>query len=188
MFDYAVSVVNGNGYKNPGRSKGMDVEARVGFEPIKGLMFAVGGYDGHRGKETQNYSTPHTANRGDLMVAYATSQFRAGAEYFTAKDWNNVTTVSSDKAHGYSLWASVPFNDEWAVFGRYDNAKLSQTLNPQNKDVYYNLGLQYKVTKGFDLAAVWKHDTTNTEVGMPVPPHVQKLKTNEIGVFGQVAF
>lgn len=188
MFNYAVSVVNGNGYKNPSRSKGVDVEARVGIEPVKGLMIAVGGYDGNRGKETENTSTQHTANRGDLMVAYASSLFRAGAEYFTAKNWNNITTVSSDKAHGYSLWASVPFNDQWAVFARYDNTKLSQTLNPQNKDVYYNLGLQYKVAKGFDLAAVWKHDTTNSEVGTPVPPHVQKLKTNEIGVFGQVAF
>ncbi|WP_329742981.1 carbohydrate porin [Dyella sp. A6] len=187
-FNYAVSVVNGNGYKNPGRSKGMDVEARIGFEPVKGLMVALGGYDGNRGKETQNTSTQHTASRGDLMVAYHSSLFRAGVEYFNAKDWNNVTTVSSDKAHGYSLWASVPLNDEWAVFGRYDNAKLSQTLNPQNKDVYYNLGLQYKVTKGFDLAAVWKHDTSNSEVSTPVPAHVQKLKTNEIGVFGQVAF
>jgi len=188
MFNYAVSVVNGNGYKNLSRSKGVDVEARLGFEPVKGLMVAVGGYEGNRGKETENTSTQHTANRGDLMVAYASNLFRAGAEYFTAKNWNNITTISTDKAHGYSLWASVPFNDQWAVFARYDNTKLSQTLDPQNKDVYYNLGLQYKVTKGFDLAAVWKHDTTNTEVTAPAPAHVQKLKTNEIGLFGQIAF
>ena len=188
MFDYAVSVVNGNGYKNPSRSKGVDVEARMGFQPIEGLVVAVGGYEGNRGKETETAGTLHTANRGDLLVAYASNLFRAGAEYFTAKNWNNITTISTDKAEGYSLWASVPFSEKWAVFARYDNAKLSQTLDPRNKDVYYNLGLQYKVTKGFDLAAVWKHDTTNTEVTAPAPAHVQKLKTNEIGLFGQIAF
>ena len=32
--NYAVSVVNGNGYKNPSRSKGVDVEGRVGFVPF----------------------------------------------------------------------------------------------------------------------------------------------------------
>ena len=52
--NYAVSVVNGNGYKNPSRSKGVDVEGRVGFVPVENMIIAVGGYSGHRGQETQN--------------------------------------------------------------------------------------------------------------------------------------
>lgn len=188
MFNYAVSVVNGGGYKNPSRSKGVDVEGRVGFSPVEGLVVALGGYTGDRGKETENTSADHTAKRGDLMVAYKSKAFRVGAEYFTARNWNNVTTPLADKSDGYSVWGSVGLNDYLTLFARYDNAKLSKDLAPKNKDTYYNLGLQYAVTKGFDLALVWKHEKGKNEVAAPVPVHVQQVKTNEIGVFGQVAF
>ncbi|MBP1472832.1 hypothetical protein J7I44_00860 [Frateuria sp. MAH-13] len=189
VANYAVSVVNGGGYKNPGRSKGVDIEGRVGFVPFEGMIVAVGGYSGHLGKETESIDAPQTAQRGDLMVAYADKKVRVGAEYFTAKNWGNlVLSPVEDKADGYSLWGSVALTDEVALFARYDNAKLSKDLDDGARDVYYNLGLQYQVTKGFKLAAVWKHEKAERSVTTPVPPHVQNVKTNEIGVFGEVAF
>ncbi|MBN8947300.1 MAG: carbohydrate porin [Rhodanobacter sp.] len=187
-FNYAVSVVNGNGYKNPGRSKGVDVEGRVGFVPFENMVVAVGGYRGHRGQETENVNAVNTAERGDIMVAYASDAFRLGAEYFTAKNWNNVLTTATDKADGYSLWGSVAVADDVSLFARYDNAKLSKTLDGANKNVYYNAGVEYQVTKGFKLAGVWKHEKADKTVGTPVPPHVRNVKTNEIGVFGEVRF
>ena len=189
VANYAVSVVNGGGYKNPSRSKGVDVEGRVGFVPFEGMVVAVGGYSGHLGKETESIDAPQTAQRGDVMVAYADKKVRVGAEYFTARNWGNlVLSPVEDKADGYSFWASFALTDDVAVFGRYDNAKLSKDLDGEAKDVYYNLGLQYQVTKGFKLAAVWKHEKADHSVTDPVPPHVQNVKTNEIGVFGEVAF
>jgi hypothetical protein len=187
-LNYAVSVVNGRGYKNPGRSKGVDVEARVGFVPFENMVVAVGGYSGHRGLETENIDAPNTAQRGDFMVAYASDAFRLGAEYFTAKNWNNVLTTATDKADGYSLWGSVAVADDVNLFARYDNAKLSKTLDRDNKDVYYNAGVEFQVTKGFKLAGVWKHGKADKSVSTPVPLHVQSVKTNEIGVFGEVRF
>ena len=187
-FNYAVSVVNGNGYKNPGRSKGVDFEGRVGFVPFENMIVAIGGYSGHRGQETETTSASNTAQRGNLMVAYASDAFRLGVEYFTARDWNNVLTPLSDKSDGYSVWGSVVIADGVSLFARYDNAKLSKTLDSANKDVYYNAGIEYQVTKGFKLAGVWKHEKADKSVGTPVPPHVQNVKTNEIGVFGEVAF
>jgi hypothetical protein len=185
---YAVSVVNGNGYKNPGRSKGVDVEARVGFVPFDNMVVAVGGYSGHRGQETENIDAANTASRGDLMVAYASDAFRVGAEYFTAKNWNNVLSPLSDKADGYSLWASVAVADGVNLFARYDNAKLSKDLDSDKKDVYYNAGVEFQVTKGFKLAGVWKHENAEKSVTAPLPLHVQSVKTNEIGVFGELSF
>src|SRR3954469_19255397 len=81
MFNYAVSVVNGAGYKNPTRSNSMDVEARVGFMPMKGLTVAIGGYSGKLGEDINNGTTPtqHTANRFDGLVAYVNGPLRAGA-------------------------------------------------------------------------------------------------------------
>ena len=187
-LNYAVSVVNGRGYKNPGRSKGVDVEARVGFVPFDNMVVAVGGYSGHRGQETENINAPNTARRGDFMVAYASDAFRLGAEYFTARNWNNVLTMATDKADGYSLWGSVAVADGVNLFARYDNAKLSKTLDRANKDVYYNAGVEFQVTKGFKLAGVWKHGKVDKSVDTPAPPHVRNVKTNEIGVFGEVRF
>ena len=188
MFNYAVSVVNGAGYKNPNRSKGVDVEARVGFVPFDGLTVALGGYSGHRGQETQTAGADHTAQRGDFLIAYVNKQFRVGGEYFTAKNWNNVLTPQADKADGWSVWGSVALTDDLALFARYDEAKLSKDLDHNAKDTYYNVGLQYQVTKGFKLAGVWKHEKGDKSVLTPLPPHVQNVKTNEIGVFGEVAF
>jgi hypothetical protein len=187
-LNYAVSVVNGRGYKNPGRSKGVDIEARVGFEPFDNMVVAIGGYSGHRGQETENINAPNTAQRGDFMVAYASDAFRLGAEYFTAKNWNNVLATATDKADGYSLWGSVAVADGVNLFARYDNASLSKTLDRDNKNVYYNAGIEFQLTKGFKLAGVWKHEKAEKSVATPVPQHVRSVKTNEIGVFGEVRF
>jgi len=187
-LNYAVSVVNGNGYKNPGRSKGVDFEGRVGFVPFENMVVGIGGYSGHRGQETENIDAVHTAERGDFMVAYASKDFRLGAEYFTAKNWNNVLSPLADKADGYSVWGSVAVADDVNLFARYDSSKLSKSLDREAKDTYYNAGIEYQVTKGFKLAGVWKHGKVDKSVATPVPPHVQNTKTNEIGVFGEVSF
>ena len=130
----------------------------------------------------------NTATRGDLMVAYADSNFRLGGEYFTAKNWGQVLSPRQDKADGYSLWGSVAVADGVSLFARYDNAKLSKELDDANKDVYYNAGVEFQVTKGFKLAGVWKHEKADKSVTAPAPLHVQNVKSNEVGVFGEVAF
>ncbi|PWK85228.1 porin [Fulvimonas soli] len=188
VLNYSVSAVNGAGYKNPSRSKGVDFEGRVGFVPFDGFVVALGGYSGHRGQETETVDAQHTAQRGDIMVAYADKNFRLGGEYFTAKNWNQVLAVPADKADGYSIWGSVALNDVWSLFARYDNAKLSKDLDSDKKDVYYNAGIEYQVTKGFRLAGVYKHEKADATVATPVPAHVQNVKTNEVGVYGEVKF
>ncbi|HUH30245.1 MAG TPA: porin [Rhodanobacter sp.] len=187
-LNYAVSVINGGGYKNPSRSKGVDVEGRVGFVPFENLVVAIGGYSGKLGKEVESTVDSNTARRGDLLVAYADDTYRLGAEYFTAKNWNNVLSPLADKADGYSVWGSVALSDAISLFARYDNASLSKQLDRKAKDTYYNLGVQYQVTKGFKLAGVWKHQDGDRSVTTPLPAHVQTVKTNEIGVWGEVAF
>ena len=181
-------MVNGNGYKNPSRSKGVDVEGRVGFVPFENMVVAVGGYSGKLGKDVQGITTDNTASRGDLLLAYASKQFRLGAEYFSASNWNNVLTPYKDKADGYSLWGSVAIADGVSLFARYDNAKLSKDRDDAAKDAYYNAGVEFQITKGFKLAGVWKHEKADKTATVPVPTHVQNVKTNEIGVFGEVAF
>jgi Tfp pilus assembly major pilin PilA len=191
IFNYQVSVVDGGGYKNPVRTKTMDIEGRVSTA-WNGLNFAIGGYTGKLGKDVQGgVAAHHTANRFDALAAYVQPKFRIGVEYFATEDWNNVTTVASDKADGYSLFGSYNFTPEISVFGRYDWAKPSKTLVSNQKDNYFNLGLNYQPVKVVDLSLVYKRDvvdnglvaTSNGTIG-----GVHRGTYDEIGLFGQVRY
>jgi hypothetical protein len=158
---YAVSVVNGNGFKNPTRSKSMDVEACLAVMPIDGLTVALGGYSGKLGKDQYGSSAPmvfHTASRFDALVAYVGGGLRVGGEYFSANNWNNVTTSASDKAEGTSIWASYQFTPLWSVFGRWDEAKTGRDLAPNRKDEYFNAGVAVQPNKLVDFALAYKHE------------------------------
>ena len=181
MFNYAASVVNGAGYKNPSRSKGVDFEGRIGFAPVEGMTVAIGGYTGKLGKETETVDVPHTAKRFDALVAYATPRFRVGAEYFAANDWN-VTQADDDKADGYSVFGNVGLGDKGInLFARYDSAKLSKDLDPSLKSTYYNIGVEFPVTKGVKLATVYKYTKLEDDAAID-------QQTKEFGLWGEYRF
>ena len=166
----------------------------LALAPITGLTFALGGYSGKLGKDVENSTTPpqHTANRLDALVAYAHDALRVGGEYFEADDWNNVTTPASDKADGFSVWASFNFGDKWGVFARGDSAKTSKDLSPDLKDEYFNVGVAAHPRKNIDVAFVYKHEkvdgggTVNTSNGNF--GGLVEGKYDEVGVWTQVAF
>ncbi|HEU4593171.1 MAG TPA: porin, partial [Steroidobacteraceae bacterium] len=193
-FNYAASLINGAGYKNPTRSKSVDFEGRVAFVPVKGLTLAIGGYSGKLGKDVENSPTPtqHTAQRIDALVAWVNGPLRVGGEYFQATDWNQVLTVASDKADGFSVWGSYDFSPKWGAFARYDNADPSKDLNPDLQDEYFNAGVVAHARKGVDVAFVYKHEkvdgggtwsTSNGTLG-----GLDQGKYDEVGLWAQVAF
>jgi predicted porin len=189
MFNYALSVVNGGGYKNPSRSSGMDWEGRIGFQPIDGLMIAGGGYSGDRGSDVESAPTKHTANRWDFLAAYKGGPFRVGVEYFSSDNWNQVTKAAKDSSDGWSAFASWAFTPEWGAFARYDRAKLSKDIDPTAKDSYYNAGIEWNVRKGIRLAGVWKHeDAKSSPLNSDGVAVFQKIKTDEIGIYTEVNF
>jgi len=183
IANYAVSMVNGGGYKNPSRSKSMDFEGRVAFVPVDGLILAVGAYTGDLGQNTQSTPAINTATRQDALVAWKRSGLTIGAEYFHANNFTPALIISNqtDSASGYSLYGSMDLTDNGtAVFARYDNADPSKDLNPSLKDKYYNFGVSFPANKNITWAIAYKHEnlasnTTNTT-------------TKEIGVWAQVKF
>ncbi len=195
-FNYQVSLVNGGGYKNPSRSNGMDVEARVGYQPIQEMVIALGGYQGKRAKDVQNGQPTQDASRGDALVAFRNSTFGIGGEYFTANNWDDVLKYTGavpapaaikDKANGYSIFADWTFAPQWALFARYDNVdyKYYGVNRVQNelKDTYYNAGVSYDVLKNLRIALAWKHDKLNGPYASPFA-----YKTNEIGFWGMLSY
>ena len=180
MFNYQVSAVNGGGYKNPSRSDHVDFEGRAGFQPIKGLMFAVGAYDGDLGKDTQSTPTLHSARRYDAMAAWNRGGLRLGAEWFKADNWKNLTTPATDSASGWSLWGSYDFASA-SVFARYDRVDQSKQLDPSLKDTYWNAGVAFPVTKGVRVAVAYKDERLRNDT-------TTDIHTREIGAWGEVKF
>lgn len=192
IVNYQLSAVNGRGYSNPARSKDVDYEGRIGIEPVQGFNLAVGGYTGKRGLETDALPAFHTATRTDAAIGYVSDRFRIGGEWFSATNWNRVTTNGpEDKSDGTSVWASFGFNDTFSILGRYDQAKPSKDLNPDLKTTYYNLGLQLRANKTFAAALVYKFEqvqggtfsTSNGTIGSTKLLVNDKGEYNEIGIF-----
>jgi hypothetical protein len=199
LIGYQISAINGAGYKaspigTANRSKGIDVEGRVNLD-WNGLTLGVGGYSGKLGKDIQGAApTFHTATRFDAVAAYKWEGLKVGVEYFSADNWNNVTTPGSDKAEGYSPFASYQFTPEWAVFGRYDWMKPNKDTLSAKRNQYYNFGIEYTPTKIVNFALVYKHDAvdngfindSNGTIGGLANVVGSKGTYNEIGLWGQV--
>lgn len=195
LVSYQVSAINGAGYKTLSRSSDtIDLEGRVSVNPLKTITLAVGGYTGKLSKSSDNLpdsATPHRATRIDALAAYTGKRIRAGVEYFTAKNWNTVTSSSSDKSNGWSAFGSFAVTPKIGVFGRYDWVKPSRDLNPALKDHYFNVGVDYKPITPLDFALVYKRDranngfinTSNGSIG-----GVDRGTYDELGIFGQLAF
>jgi hypothetical protein len=158
VINYDVVADNGRGYSNPTRSKSVDFEGRIGIQPIPGLNIAGGFLSGKRGLETFAAPAIHTATRWDGLAAYNGTFFHIGGEYFQAKNYNNVTTVATDKADGYSIWASIIPTPAFTIFGRYDKANPSKDLKPALKDNFFDAGLEWRVNKSFAASLVYKNE------------------------------
>ena len=156
VIQYAISAVNGAGYKKPIRTNGVDFEGRLSAH-FKGVTLAVGGYTGKLGT-AHGTSTHHTATRFDALAAYTANGVRVGFEYFKANNWYQVKSTAGDSADGYSVFASYQFSPEWGVFGRYDWVNPSNDIHPDLQETFYNFGIAYTPYKMVDFALVYKHD------------------------------
>ena len=203
IVNYSVSVINGEGYKQPAlgtvnRTNAVDVEGRANIA-YKGFTVAVGGYDGKLGKDVQNVLTFNTAERFDALVAYTDKHVRVGFEYLWAKYWSDVTQSTPSKTNstdGYSVFGSYNFTPQLALFGKYEWVKPKATTAANENDNYFNIGVSYKPIGPLDFALVYKRDsvvngsfsTANGVIGVPTGATAGKGTYDEVGLFTQVKF
>lgn len=214
IFSYQVSMVNGGGYRNSGRSKTMDFEGRLSAK-FDQWNFAIGGYNGKRAQSVykdatliaatptvpahwqQNLAaTPRTATRMNALAAYVGDRGKVGVEYFSASNWDAKSilgTQGADKADGASVFGSYRVTPLYTVFARVDAVKPSKTLAPFNKDSYYNIGIQTVPLKGITLSLVAKHDRMDQfAVSGPATALVKGARTRyeftEIGIFTEIRY
>ena len=221
LISYQVSAVDGGGYRNVTVTKAVDVEGRVSAQ-YKGLWAAIGGYTGKLGKQTQvitgtTPSTFYTAKRYNVAAGYKAGPFNIGAEYFYAKDYNNVTVnpasnaLSQDSSRGYSVFGNYNLTPKWSVFGRYDYVQPNYITDNALHDHYLNVGLQWEPVKIVDITLAYKREvaqggainTTNGVIGCATSATAASFATaaaasaancggngtyDEVGLFGQIKF
>lgn len=194
IFSYQVSMVNGKGYRDSSRSKTMDFEGRLSAK-VDQWNFAIGGYTGKRGQSVYNgttlVATPHNATRFNALAAFVGDRSKLGIEYFTATDWatsaitdTTANHAKGDKSDGASVFGSYRITPQYMLFARYDAVKPSKTLAAQNKNNYYNFGVQTSPLKGITLSAVVKHDKMDTYAGAALT----RTEFTEVGVFTEIRY
>ena len=205
LVSYQVSAINGAGYKTLSRSSNtIDLEGRVDVHPMKNIVLAAGAYSGKLGKSNDTVNVNHRATRFNALAAYTDKRIRAGVEYFTAKNWNNITTApqplpapntANDRAHGWSAFGSFVINPQFNIFGRYDWVKPTDVVvagtGGSVRDHYFNIGVDYKPIAPLDFALVYKRDRANNGFINTSNGNIGGLdhgSYNEIGLFGQLAF
>ena len=203
ILGYSVSVIDGEGYKQPSlgtvnRTNAVDVEGRVNAT-YKNFTVAVGGYDGKLGKDVENVNTYRTAERFDALAAYTDKHIRVGFEYLWARYWADVTQATQSKTNttdGYSVFGSYNFTSKVALFGKYEWVKPKANTAPSEHENYFNVGVSYKPIAPLDFALVYKRDsvvngsfsTGNGVIGIPTGATVGKGTYDEVGLFTQVKF
>ena len=201
LLQYSLAAEDGQGYKNPDRSKTMDFEGRVNLN-YAGFVAAIGGYDGKLGADIQAVPTlpiVRTATREDALVGYANSRFRVGVEWFDAKNaltsGSLITGAKPDEEEGYSVTGTFSLTPRWAIFGRYDGVDPSKHIDPAERYTYYNFGINYEPVKVLDLALVYKHEDVShalaggyTDITTTLAPAGGSGKFDEVGLYTQFKF
>lgn len=190
IWNYSAAIVEGNGYKNPSRSKTMDFEGRLGLVPVDGLIIGLGYYTGDLGQDTEANEaanvgiSKNTASRTDALVAWKADGLTVGLEYFTADNFGTklIFSNTTDKADGYSVYGSYDFpGTQFGVFGRYDNVKPSKDVDSSLQDKYYNAGFAIKTNSNITWALAYKSEKLTDSAGVD-------LKDTEFGVWAQIKY
>jgi hypothetical protein len=196
-LSYAVSVINGAGYKKPGfiaetnRSEGLDVEGRVSVT-YKGFVGAIGGYDGMLGSDFNDVVTFHNAERFDALAAWSNPFIKVGGEYMWAHaDVNaaQITTLNADTSEGYEFFGNLNVAPKWMLFGRYDWLRPRENTQPHLLNTYVNIGIQYEPVKIVDFALVYKHDVIDhgsfADQNFATAAGNNHAVYDEVGIWGQ---
>lgn len=194
LFNYDVAVVNGGGYKNPGRTKAVDEEARIGLTPIAGLTFALGVYSGELGQYTEAAEAANvgkqknTATRLDFLAAWKADGLTLGGEYAHAKNFSTslIFSNTTDSEVGYSLFGSYDFTPAYSVFARYDDYRPNDDTNSAVQEKYWNTGFAWRSSANLTWALVYKSDRTEDNLKRLLDNN--RLDSDQFGLWAQVKF
>jgi hypothetical protein len=209
LVKYWVVGVAGAGYSHPGMHKdaltgkyssgvkAVDLNARVGIYPVKGLTLDFQIRDGFKGTKYFDKANSQTApgtkhSLYQIMASYGTGHdWRVGANYIHEKadrrtDILNGLTARNDKTNGYSAWAWYNIPDtKFGVFGRFDKKDITRNgVATKDKTNHYVGGLEYSPVKNVTFATVFDY-TKVTDAKFALGTDTKSTKA---GLYTQIKF
>lgn len=147
MFEYYLSVLNGEGYQHTADGNGYAFAARVQAN-VSGFHLGVLSHD----EGNRNGDSTYDPTRRLVFAFYGNDMFRLGGQYLWDADDGQGPTGKFYQATGYNLQGLVnlPTGDtKTSIFARYDS------IDPQDTGVDQTLtiaGVSVEAAKGITLA------------------------------------
>jgi len=199
MANYWVTYTNGPGYSHPGGlnnklGDSMDIDARVGFEPIAGLTLDFQYRNGYKGTKFRPATAAQAAAETksileQIMVTYGSGHdYRIGANYARNKvsKLQAVPAVADVTQSAYALWGWTKFFDDFGAFGRYEYTKDDKLAATQLKKIRYAGGIEYFPVKHVTLAL--GYDYTKTTIGGGPTLANPEIKDTRYGLWSEFKF
>lgn len=155
-FTVAAAAISGGGFKKPRIGERVDFELTGVWHVLPGLDVATGWYEGTRTQDKDENPKYHHAQRWNFALSYLLNNTRFGVEYAYNDNWTRVSQLAPDASDGWSVWASYGFKPGYSAFIRYDVSHPSRRLNPELKQDYFQLGVDWKATRFVTVALVAK--------------------------------
>jgi hypothetical protein len=147
MLSADLTFRNGEGYKKMQSDKHFNSGLGLTFTPIKGVTLR-GFYDYMNNKEEPQRTIAH-------FIGYQNNKISTGIEYNTQLNHKN---KRDRNLKGYSIYSSFKINDQFKVFGRFDDLN-SNELNGENTSwnkakngSFIISGVEYMPVKNIQLA------------------------------------
>ena len=139
-----VILTNGEGYKKVQVKDGLQYGAGVTVTPVKGFVIRAYGSFNEAPEDNLEDITNVAA-----FVGYKNSRFSVAAEY----NWqSNAKNVKDQDQSGVSAYASVQFNKNIGMFGRWDYLDSKHDWNNASDGMAGILGAEFKLGKYIKLA------------------------------------
>lgn len=177
--DMHFSVVNGEGYHSPERSKDKDFMGRISVRPFPGMDYLKGlmlhtyyGY-GRTDADSSNLDSEGIRERLVLALSYDTPYITTMGQYLAAKDGIDTKDIKPSESSGYAVWAKLKFErllnieNETGVFIRFDSFDDGKK-EKSGSHIYYIAGPYYyfvkgKVAFGLDYSVKSYEDSSKTD-------------------------
>jgi len=180
LISYDVAVVNGAGYSKISASQAMDLNARLGVYPVKGLTLDLNYRSGYMGKKTLGSTDVPKQTTVLALATYGSSAYRIGAEYVNHEKAES--SAITDK--GLILWGWTKMG-QMGAFARFEQTDTNQAGNSvTEQESRYVVGADYNYSKHVRFSLALDHATID-QVGFV---NGESKVKDRVGLYSVVKF
>ncbi|MEZ5313747.1 MAG: hypothetical protein R2862_08920 [Thermoanaerobaculia bacterium] len=164
MFNYQVSAVNGKSYSRPERSESVDIEARLGLEPIKGLEHRRRRLQRQAGQRRQDEQPGSAHRRAPQRLRRVLDHVQRRRRVFRRQqleERDDRRRGLRQRLHGVR---QLPSGQELEHLRPLRQRQSERRPRPNKEITYYNVGIEKQFNKVFTANFAYKHAETGGAV------------------------